>query len=79
MGDVIRYNTAGNSNASRGPSPILWADCPIQDFGEDPGKGIHQFDDFQNSVVLQEEAARTAWTGGIGHITGDINCQGYAE
>ena len=78
MGDVVRYKTDDNTN-SRGPSPSIWADIDVQLFGEDGGAGIHQFDDFKNSMTTQEEAARSAWTGGIGHILGDINWQGFTE
>ncbi len=78
MGDVVRYGTDDNTN-SRGPSPSIWKDCPIQAYKEDPGKGIYQFDDFKNSVVNQEEAGRSAFTGGIGFVYGDINWQAYTE
>ena len=74
----VRYGSAAHVVA-RGPSPIIWADCPVVSFLNDPGKGIHYFDDFQNSVVLEEEAGRSAWTGGIGHIAGDMNWEGYVE
>ena len=70
---------AASAVVSRGPSPIIWADCPAVEFIKDPGKGIHQFDDFKNSGIELEEAARTAWTGGIGKINGDMNWYGYTE
>jgi hypothetical protein len=80
MGDVVVMGTADNTNDSgRGPSPVIWNDCDIQDFMQQAGKGNIVFDDFKNSAVLQEEAGRTAWTGGIGHIVGDLNLRGYTE
>ncbi len=75
---IIMYGSP-ESVVARGPSPSIWADCPIVAFQKDPSKGVHFFDDFKNSAILQEEAARTAWTGGIGHLVGDINWQGYVE
>lgn len=77
MNEVI-YGGAEAVNA-RGPSPKIWNDCPVEEFKEVPSKGAYIFDDFRNSVVLQEEAARTAWTLGLGHIIGDINWSGYTE
>jgi hypothetical protein len=29
-----------------GPSPRIWADCPVVTMQKDPGKGIHIFEDF---------------------------------
>lgn len=41
-------NYAGNLAAStaRGPSPVLWGNCPINDFDENPGDGMMLLDDF---------------------------------
>ena len=75
---IIGYGSADAVN-SRGPSPSIWADCPLVAFQKDPSKGIHRFDDFTNSVVPTEEAARGALTGGIGTVNGDINWYAFAE
>ncbi len=75
---VVKYGSAAQP-VSRGPSPIIWADCPVNSFLNDPGKGIHLFDDFTNSGIELEEAARGAWTGGIGKIISDINWYGFTE
>ncbi len=78
MGDVVHLGTSAGVN-TRGPSPRIWNKGDVQEFKDDPVKGIIVFDDFRNSFTTQEEAGRTAWTGGIGHIAGDINWQGYTE
>jgi len=75
---IIQYGSADNV-LSRGPSPIIWNDCPVVAFLKDPGKGIHQFDDFRNSIVLKETASGTDFTSGVGRIAGDIPWYIYAE
>jgi hypothetical protein len=80
MGDVVVMGTADNTNDSgRGPSPKIWNSVEVQELMQQAGKGNIVFEDFKNSAVLQEEAGRSAWTGGIGHVVGDINFQGYTE
>lgn len=64
---------------SRGPSPILWRDCPIITFLNDPSKGLHMFDDFTNSVMNVNAAASTDFVSGVGDLGGDINWYIYAE
>lgn len=34
------------ASSKRGPSDVIWKDCPVLDFIEDPGKGMCFFDDF---------------------------------
>ncbi len=76
---IVKYGTAEAVPSTRAPSPIIWRDCPVGDFAQDPSKGSHMFDDFRNSGIELEEAARSAWTGGIGKILGDINWYGFTE
>ncbi len=78
MGDVVR-KTAADNILARGPSPSIWADCPIQEFQENPGKGIHIFDDFKNSIVLKETASGTDFTSSVGRVAGDINWYSFVE
>lgn len=40
------YMKYKGDNDGRGPSPVIWADFPIQAIEEDPGRGIHLFEDF---------------------------------
>lgn len=75
---VVNYKQASAVN-SRGPSPIIWADCPVVTFLNDPSKGIHYFDDFKNSIVQKETASATDLTSGVGHILGDMNWYAYIE
>jgi hypothetical protein len=37
-----------SADTYRTPSPAIWADCPVRDLIEDPGKGLYFFDDFQD-------------------------------
>lgn len=39
-----RGNLVANTN--RGPSPAIWADCPVNEIIDNPEKGFHFFDDF---------------------------------
>ncbi len=77
-GGNVTYGAADHVVA-RGPSPSIWADCPVNAFEKDPGKGSHMFDDFRNSIVLKETASGTDFTSGVGRIAGDIPWYIYAE
>ncbi len=76
---VVQYGAAASTPATRGPSPIIWADCPVNTFLNDPGKGFHLFDDFKNSIVTKETASGTDFTSAIGLLQGDIPWYIYAE
>lgn len=70
-GDAVRYGAAA-AVASRCPSPVIWADCPVSEIMADPSKGAHAFDDFKNSAVC-------ASASGVAQIPGDINWYAYLE
>jgi len=78
MSNNVTYKTEDSVN-SRGPSPSIWADCPVITFLNDPSKGMHKFDDFKNSIVTKETASATDFTSGVGLIEGDINWYAYIE
>jgi len=44
----IAYGTA----AGRGPSPLIWDDCPVLDYTLNPQLGSHFFDDLQGGIVV---------------------------
>ncbi len=76
---VIKTGQASSTN-SRGPSPLIWRDCPIVTFFNDPSKGLHLFDDFTNSVVpVVNETAATDFVAGVGNVLGDINWYAFQE
>jgi hypothetical protein len=77
MNEVI-YGGASAVN-SRGPSPKIWNDCPVEEFGEVPGKGIHIFEDFKNALVGKETASGTDFTSSVGNIAGVIPWYTFAE
>jgi len=37
-----------------GPSPRIWADCPVISFLKDPGKGIHIMEDFEGGFITDD-------------------------
>ena len=45
MSNYVRYRDA--SDTTEGPSPIIWADCPVNEMVHE-GLGFHYFDDFIN-------------------------------
>jgi len=71
MAGYVDYKSA-SSVPSGGPSPAIWADCPVITFLRDPGKGFHKFDDFKNSVI-------TALATDTNQICGDINWAAISE
>lgn len=40
------------TDTTRTPSPAIWADCPTLEILQDPGRGYHFYDDFQNFAPL---------------------------
>jgi len=55
MSEVI-YKTA-DTVPTGGPSPIIWANCPVISFMKDPGKGTHILEDFLGSYTADDVAA----------------------
>jgi hypothetical protein len=49
------------ANALRTPSPAIWADCPVRDLLEDPGKGLYFFDDFQDLPLVPTLTTQIAY------------------
>ncbi len=43
---------AFGTTAGRGPSPLIWDDCPVLDFMLNPQLGSHFFDDLQEGIVV---------------------------
>lgn len=74
----VRFGSAAAVTA-RMPSPIIWNDCPVTSYIQDPAKGRHVFDDFKNSVLNLNAAGATDFASGVGDISGDINWYVYAE
>lgn len=75
---VVHLGAAEHTN-SRGPSPKIWAGCPVQDLLVDPGKGIHVFEDFKNALVSKETASATDFTSSVGRLDGVIPWYLFAE
>lgn len=47
----------GDADTSTGPSPALWANCPIEDFLTDPSKGVYLWDDFHGPLLANNQAS----------------------
>lgn len=43
MSGVVNYKVPQGNPDITGPSPIIWADCPVTDFAADPALGFHFF------------------------------------
>lgn len=48
----------GTENTSVGPSKSIWADCPVLEMIQDPGRGVYFFDDF---LGLQDPTTAKAY------------------
>jgi hypothetical protein len=57
----VKLNTVANT--FRGPSPVIWADCPVLDIIENPAMGMYFFDDF---LVLGSANMSSAYQGSLG-------------
>ena len=49
---VADVPTAYGTAAGRGPSPLIWDDCPVLDYELNPQLGTHFFDDLQSGIVV---------------------------
>lgn len=58
----VKGNLSANTN--RGPSAVIWADCPVLDIIEDPSKGTYFFDDFLTMGTQPASAAAYAGSAG---------------
>ena len=48
MTNKIQYRDPSDTTAY--PSPIIWADCPVNEMAHDPSTGFHYYDSFENYV-----------------------------
>ncbi len=62
----VAYGTA----AGRGPSPLIWDDCPVLDFELNPQLGAHFFDDLTDGIVVA--AAQSVSAAAALNTTGDF-------
>lgn len=52
VASVTDVPAAYGSAAGRGPSPLLWADCPVLDYTLNPQLGSHVFDDLHSGIAV---------------------------
>lgn len=57
------YKGNGAISTARGPTPAIWADCPVEAIMEDPSLGTHFFDDF---LVIGNANMSSAYANSIG-------------
>ncbi len=62
----VAYGTA----AGRGPSPLIWDDCPVLDYTLNPQLGSHVFDDLHSGITVAANVAvgAAAATGTVGQF-----------
>lgn len=62
----VAYGTA----AGRGPSPLIWDDCPVLDYTLNPQLGSHVFDDLHSGIEVAANVAvgAAAATGTVGQF-----------
>lgn len=75
---VVKYGAA-EAVVARGPSPKIWADCPVLQLVADPSKGFYLWDDFKNSVVSKETASASDFTSSVGRVESDIEWYCFSE
>lgn len=51
MANTVDWKKNGAVDTTRGPSPAIWADCPIKDIIENPGIGVFFRDDFTSFPI----------------------------
>lgn len=61
--NTITHRLDRTSHTGRGPSPALWADCPVKDLLEDPGLGVYEFHDFISGGLITAPTTHAALVG----------------
>lgn len=52
MYSPVDFYRNGQRDTGRGPSPAIWADCPVLELLENPGKGFYIYEDFGRAALL---------------------------
>ena len=50
--NTVNHKQNDTAITNRAPSPNIWADCPVAEMLEDPGRGMYFFDDFTGPAGL---------------------------
>ncbi len=61
--NTVEYKGNLAANTDRGPSRVIWADCPVHDLMENPALGMYFFDDF---LMLGNADMSSAYKNSIG-------------
>ncbi len=61
--NTIDYRAQFVADTARGPSQVIWGDCPSLRFIEDPSKGMYVFDDF---LVSGQAAMSSIYKNSVG-------------
>lgn len=78
----VDYKNGLVVDTARGPSKVIWADCPVLDFIEDPSKGMYIFDDFGitggwlTTATAGGTTGQWAAYGSTGAVQGDAEKEG---
>lgn len=49
---VVRYKTSDGLPDTTGPSPIIWAGCPVAEFIANPAKGFHAYNSLADAGLV---------------------------
>jgi hypothetical protein len=52
-----------SANTDRGPTPAVWADCPVLELLENPGLGTYDFEDFCRGGLITAPTTEAALVG----------------
>lgn len=63
---LVNYKQNLTVNTQRGPSQVIWGDCPVPEILADPGRGMYFFDDF---LVAGNADMTSAYKNSIGQWT----------
>ena len=73
---TINYRSA-SAPVSSGPSPSIWADCPVITIIKNPAVGIHLFEDFEGGTITDDVAqfrfSLVGDTPDITQVTDEVN------
>ena len=67
--ELLAVPNFAESAAGRGPSPLIWDNCPVIDYTVNPQLGMHYFTDFLDGIVVASNQS-TAAAAALG-TTGD--------
>lgn len=69
----VQHATNLAEDTLAGPSPALWANCPVDDIQHDPGVGCLLQEDFENAFDISATGSKGGWYGFVDAAGGGID------